>query len=320
MDVLTQAVLGAATAGAAAPRRELRVAAAAGAFAGVLPDADAFIRSAADPLVTLEYHRHFTHALAFVPVGALLAALLLAPLLASRIGFPRLYGYCFLGYGLAGLLDACTSYGTHLLWPLSDARIAFGWVSIVDPLFTLALLVPLGLALRARRRGLATAGLVLGALYLGVAALQHQRAAQALHEHVAARGQAAQRALVKPTFANIVLWRGLYLADGRLHTAAIRVLHDVQVTPGEQAPLATPEGAGAEQRFAALSDGWVVRHPEDPRRLGDARFAMLPTSLRPLWGIERGDDGRARLFTDRRLSAEERGRFLALLLGRGAPP
>ncbi len=40
----------------------------------VIPDMDVLIRSASDPLLAIEYHRHFTHALAFIPVGGLIAA------------------------------------------------------------------------------------------------------------------------------------------------------------------------------------------------------------------------------------------------------
>ena len=76
-------------AGAGAPREELRRAAFIGLVAGVLADADVFIR-ADDPLIVLEYHRHFTHALLFVPVGALIAALLCWPL-RGGLGFARIY-------------------------------------------------------------------------------------------------------------------------------------------------------------------------------------------------------------------------------------
>ena len=50
-----------------------RTPAIAGAAAGVLPDADALIQSGADALLVLDCHRHFTHALAFVPSGAMVA-------------------------------------------------------------------------------------------------------------------------------------------------------------------------------------------------------------------------------------------------------
>ncbi len=318
MDILTQGVLGAAMASGAAPRGELRAAAVTGFAAGLVADADALIRSGGDPLVTLEYHRHFTHALAFIPLGALTAAVLLSPFLVRRLGFPRLYLYALLGYALSGVLDAFTSYGTHLLWPFSDVRVALNLVSIVDPLFTLALLVPLAFALIRRRNAFARAGLVLGALYLGAAGLQQQRAHEALLALAKARGHETERILVKPTFANIVLWRGLYVSGGTVHAAGIRAGSDVRVYPGESADLATEPGTDAEARFAALSDGWVVHHPEAPRRLGDARFAMLPTSLRPLWGIEPAAGGGVAFVTDRQLTREERARFTDMLLGREA--
>jgi len=40
------------------------------------------------------------------------------------------------------------------------------------------------------------------------------------------------------------------------------------------------------KRFELFSDGFLVWHPEHPNVLGDLRYAMLPTSIRPLWGIK----------------------------------
>lgn len=317
MDIVTQGFLGAALASSAAPPRELRTAAVVGLAAGMLADVDAFIRSASDPLLTLEYHRHFTHALAFVPLGALIAALLLWPLLRTRLVFARLYLYALLGYCLSGFLDACTSYGTHVLWPFSDARTAFNIIAIVDPLFTLALLVPLVLALRRRQRKLAVVGLGLAALYLGVGVLQHHRALHALEQLAEKRGHSPQRMLVKPTFANLLLWRGLYIADGEVHADAIRAGLDVRSYPGESAALAEPSEQGAESRFATFTDGWLIRHPDQPARLGDARYAMLPTGLRPMWSLDQSSTT-PRLVTDRSMSQLERRRFIDMLLGRSA--
>lgn len=318
MDILTQGVLGATMAACAAPARELRLAAGCGFAAGLLADADALIRSGADPLLTLEYHRHFSHAVAFIPVGALVAALLLWPFLRQRLRFRRLYLYTVLGYCLSGLLDACTSYGTHLLWPFSDERTAFNIIAIVDPLFTLALLVPLGLALRARRHTLALYGVMLGAVYLGVGLVQQERALAAVERVAAERGHAPERLLAKPTFANLLLWRGLYTAGGRVHAVAIRAGREVSTYPGASAPLATPRSEDAEARFAVFADGWLVRHPDGSGRLGDARYAMLPTGLRPMWSVETGNTG-TRLVTDRSMADTERRRFTDMLLGRLAP-
>ena len=43
-----------------------------------------------------------------------------------------------LGYGTGGLLDTCTSYGTHLLWPFSTTPMAWSIIAIVDPVFTVS--------------------------------------------------------------------------------------------------------------------------------------------------------------------------------------
>jgi len=120
LDPLTQGLAGALAAQAGAPGRRMRIAAAAGGLAGMAPDLDVLIRSARDSLLAIEYHRHFTHALAFIPLGGLTVALVLWwPLRRLRpgLGFVSLYLWCLLGYASHGLLDTMTSYCTRLLWP-----------------------------------------------------------------------------------------------------------------------------------------------------------------------------------------------------------
>ena len=124
------------------PRQTRRLAAGIGAAAGLLPDTDALIQSGGDALLVLDYHRHFSHALAFVPFGALIAALLLWPLLRRRTSFAALYAYSSCGYLPHPLLDACTSYGTHLWLPFSQRKEAWNLIAVVDPAFTLLLAVP----------------------------------------------------------------------------------------------------------------------------------------------------------------------------------
>ncbi len=53
--------------------------------------------------------------------------------------------------------------------------------------------------------------------------------------------------------------------------------------------------------------------------LGDVRYSMVPTSARPLWGIELDPDqpgSHARYAFYREMSKDERERFVAMLLGR----
>ena len=331
MDILTHGLLGASLAQSAAQPREARIAAGVGLAAGLLADADALIRSSSDPLLELEFHRHFTHALAFVPVGALIAAAILWPFLRRRIAFPRLYLYAFLGYALAGFLDACTSYGTHLFWPFSGERVAWNLVSIVDPVFTLLLAVPLAVGIARRQPHVARVGLVLAAGYLALAYVQHERAESAARALAVERGLRAERLLVKPTFGNILLWRSIVVAEGRMYVDGIRVGPGAaRIYRGESAALFDPardlawapaESSARRQaeRFVRFADGYATRHPSRPELVGDARYAMLPTAIAPLWGIvyeaERPDAG-VRFVTNRALTPETRQRFFDMLLGR----
>jgi inner membrane protein len=332
MDILTHGILGGTLAQSAAPSRETRIAAGVGLGAGMLADADALIRSPGDPLLVIEYHRHFTHALVFVPFGALIAAGLLWPLLRKRIAFPRLYLYGLLGYSLAGFLDACTSYGTHLFWPFSGERIAWSIISIFDPVFTLLLAVPLLIGVVKRRAGAARIGLVLAAAYLAVGVVQHQRAAEVAAALAAGRGHEPEWLLVKPTIGNLLLWRSVYVLGGRAHTDGVRVgwPGTSRVYPGESVALFdadcdlawAPPGSRARidtERFLEFSDGFAAPHPRRPDFLGDIRYAMLPTTIAPLWGIVHDSadpDAPVKFATDRTLTPDMRRRFMDMLLGR----
>jgi len=332
MDILTQGLLGAALAQTATRPNELRLATGVGFAAGLLADADVLISSGADPLLMLEYHRHFSHALLFIPLGALIAALLLRLALGARLPFSRLYLFCLLGYSLSGLLDACTSYGTYLLWPFLDQRIAFHIIAIIDPLFTAALLLGAAYAWRTRRRIGAYLGLALAGAYLAFAWVQHERVETAARQLAAQRGHAPERVLVKPTLGNVILWRSLYQHGGQVQVDAIRLTPGgaARIYPGGGIRLfdATRDALDLPrdsrqyrdvERFVRLSDGFVAIDAARPHILADVRYANLPDSLRPLWGLELDPaqpEQHAHYKFYRDLSPENRRRFIDLLLGR----
>ncbi len=334
MDLLTQGLLGGATALSLADRKHSGPAAGTGFVAAMLADADILIRSGDDPLLNVEFHRHFTHSLVFIPLGALIAAAILYPLLRARLEFKWIYLYALLGYATAGLLDACTSYGTQLLWPFSDARISWSVIAIVDPVFTLALLIGLIVGLRRAQATPARVALGLAGAYLLIGAWQHHQALEAARELAASRGHAAERILVKPTLANLVLWRSVYESGDRFHVDAIRIAPGpARVYPGGSARRFSRERDRPDlpanstlardiERFARLADGFVVADPGRDRVLTDVRYSMLPTTLAPLWGLDLNVASPAQHanFVNYRDRPDELGElFVAMLLGRDLP-
>jgi inner membrane protein len=299
MDLLTQGLVGSAVAQSFAEPKAQGRAAWCGAVAGMAPDLDALIRSSADPLLNLDYHRHFSHSLAFIPVGATLVALLIWWLSRRRFDFREIWQACMLGYGTHGLLDACTSYGTHLFWPFGLERVSGNLVSIVDPLFSLPLLVLLILGMKRRQLWYPRAASICCLSYLLFAFTQHRQAESAQAALIDRRDHTAARQIVKPSIGNVFLHRSVYLHDGVYYVDAIHVCPGLtpKIYPGGEievyeipnadlAPSANPRMAKDVARFARLSDGFLGQHPEAADVIGDVRYGMLPTSTVPLWGIK----------------------------------
>jgi len=331
MDILTQSLLGGVLAQSVAGKDENKRAALVGVVAGLLADADILISSSNDPLLNIEYHRHFSHSLLFIPFGAAIAFLLLRPFMRWYLSPKRLYIYCLAGYSMSGLLDACTSYGTHLLWPFSDERIAWNIISIIDPVFTVLLFVTLVLGLRIKRWRVAVTGLVLSLMYLGLGFVQLQRAQDMTHALVSARQHTAEQLLVKPTLGNLLLWRSVYIHDDRIYVDAVRVglVSNSQIYEGEsvlhfkqERDLPDLDHTSALhddiQRFVTFSDGFVAFDPGQENVLGDIRYSMLPNNTKPLWGIVINSEqpevhADYRFFRDGRKSVRQT--FVNMLLG-----
>lgn len=308
MDPVSQAVVGAAAAQVATTGRLGKLAFACGAVGGVLPDIDVVIRSVTDPLLAVEMHRHFTHSLALVPVGGAIAAL---PFLLKRDNRRRagpILAACTLGYASHAPLDVLTSYGTLWWWPFSRARLELDWMSIVDPLFTLPLLLLTVLAAVRTSRWLAHAAAFFALAYIALGGALHHRALTVQQGLAAARGHAIERGRVMPTLGNVLAWRSVYVADGQIHADAIRVtpLGATAVIEGQRVPLLTapPAESTADEalaarfardfaRFAWFADGFVARDPADPSALGDMRYSLATEGFEPLWGIRFHVDGRA---------------------------
>jgi len=299
MDPITQSALGAALAQSVARPEALRKATLAGLLGGFLPDADVLIRSPSDPLLFLDYHRQFTHSLVFIPIGGAITAALCMLLLRGRATFRQLLLPASLGWATHGLLDACTSYGTYLYWPFDLERVAWHVISIIDPIFTVALV--LGAVLAARRKACrpARAALVFAGAYLGLCSLQGHRAQSIQHDLVVERGHEARRAEVKPSLGNNILFRSFYEYEGRFHVDAVRVpwIGKARVYPGSSWPALVLEDFQASHSLSALHIADIERFRyfsadylvEDPRREGvisDFRYAAVPNDIAPLWGVD----------------------------------
>lgn len=149
MDSLTQIVLGASMGEVALGKKIGNKALLYGAIAGTIPDLDVLASHFTDTVSALSIHRGFTHSIVFSVVFSIVFGWFV-----SRYeSYKNVKGWIwlfFLTFITHPILDAHTTWGTQLFWPL-DIRLAFKNIFVVDPLYTLPFLICLILVLRQKR-------------------------------------------------------------------------------------------------------------------------------------------------------------------------
>ena len=243
------------------------------------------------------------------------------------------YLACLMGYATHGLLDACTSYGTQLLWPFSNARIAWDTMSIVDPLFTVPLVVLVVAASRSKRVWLSWLACAWMLSFFAFGWLQQERALQAASQVAQIRGHEPLRLSVKPSFANLLVWKAIYEFDGYYYVDAVRVGTRAHWYPGARVrkldlardfPGLGPATRQAQdiERFRWFSDDYLSVMEESPR-IVDIRYSLVPNEIDPMWGIDidaTDPDSHVAWWSSRELTEIKQGAFFGMVLGLGGVP
>jgi inner membrane protein len=210
MDSLSQAALGAAIGVAVMGRRTKPwKAAVVGALVATLPDLDSFYDHG-DPVSNMTYHRANSHALFWQTLASLPIAFVAAKGLREMHQFGRWWLTVWLALATHALLDWMTVYGTQLGLPFTDTPFAVGSMFIIDPLYTLALLIGIVAALSLRdTRGWRwnMAGLIVSTAYLGWSVAAQHYVKDVAEESLREQGHQVERLLVTPAALNTVLWR-----------------------------------------------------------------------------------------------------------------
>ena len=295
MDPITQGTVGAAFAQSTANKNNILRIGVIGFLAGLAPDLDVLIRSSNDPILFLEYHRQFSHSLFFIPFGSLIVALLIFPLVKKSMSLKTVYIASFLGYATHGLLDACTSYGTQLFWPFSNERVTWNNISIVDPLFTIPILILVGTAIKTRKKLFSFFAIGWATFYLSLGFVQYERALSTAIELANSRGHNAERLTLKPSFGNLILWKSIYQHEEKFYVDAIRTVRSSTWCSGEnirmfdyQYHLPSLDKDSQQrndiERFRWFSQDYLGFDKEE-NLVTDVRYSMIPNKIAPMWGL-----------------------------------
>ena len=330
MDPLSQGTVGAAFAQSTANKNNIFKIGIIGFLAGLAPDLDVLIRSLNDPILFLEYHRQFTHSLFFIPFGSLIVALLLFPLVKRSMRFKTVYLASLLGYATHGLLDACTSYGTQLFWPFSNERVTWNNISIIDPLFTIPILILVGTAIKTRKRLFSFFAIGWVTFYLSLGFVQYERTLLTAIELAHSRGHNAERLTLKPSFGNLILWKSIYQHEEKFYVDAIRTVRLSTWCSGEnirmfdyQQHLPDLDEDSQQkkdiERFRWFSQDYLG-FDEEKNLVTDVRYSMIPNQIAPMWGLVIDDqqdvNEHAIWWTSRSLDQSQLDLFKEMLSGK----
>ena len=211
MDSLTQIVLGAAVGEAVLGKKVGNKAMLYGAIAGTIPDLDVIARYFTDTVTATEWHRGFSHSILF--------SMLFAPLFGwfiwklnsnSNATWKNWSWLVFWGLFTHPILDAFTTWGTQLFWPLKT-RLAFQNIFVIDPLYTIPFLIFLILAMRQKktapkRRKYNLIGIAISSAYLLLSLVLKGVAYGKFQDSLKNQNIAYTQMDIRPTPFNTVLW------------------------------------------------------------------------------------------------------------------
>ena len=256
-----------------------------GAGLGTLPDLDVFI-DFGGAVENYTYHRGFSHSLfVLAPLSALIWLLLRrwwAPVRDKPLRWLAAISLALLTHPL---IDAHTAYGTQLFWPLTVPPTSWATLFIIDPLYTLPLLVGV-LVAAINRKVSGTAlrvGLVVSTIYLGWSWVAQATVSRNVEDALASMQLQGAPVFLTPTPFNTLLWRAVVITDH----GYLEGFDSLMVDEGTMRFTAYPsetdtiEGAGdiwAVSRLRWFAQDFVKAHIDNDRLvISDLRMGQEPT-------------------------------------------
>ncbi len=289
MDSLTQIVLGAAVGEAVLGKKVGNKAMLYGAIAGTIPDLDIFTSYFTDPITATEWHRGFSHSILFSVLFAPVFGYLISKIERKQEATWKNWSWLmFWGFITHPLLDAHTTWGTQLFWPL-DLRLAYKNIFVIDPLYTLPFLVCVILAMRKKRTSPSRKkynklGLILSSSYLIITLILKGISYAKFINNLKEQQISYQRIDTRPSPFNTILWSAIIEQEdaylmGEYSFFDSKPIH-FKSYPKNHELLGNLSKEDKIQRLIKIAENWyTVTEKEGQLYINDLRFGLM--SLAP---------------------------------------
>ena len=283
MDSFTQIALGIAVAEVCAGKKLKNKTFLYGAILGTLPDLDVVFGMFLNPVDAVLIHRGISHSLLLFLLVSPLLGLLISKIEKQKINFFTATNMVFWTLLTHVLLDMFTSWGTQILWPL-EHRFALKTIFVIDPLYTLPLLIALVIVWKTKIESLRykyiKRGLVISSSYLLLSSFTKLYAVTQFEKALTKQRIPYSEIIVKPTAFNLILW------NANVATTDNYLLSDYSLFDTQPISfVAYSKNNALEKRLTGntdfeklkkASEGWyIISQKEGNLYFNDLRFGLL---------------------------------------------
>lgn len=168
-------------------------------------------------------------------------------------------------------------------------------------------------------------------VYLIIGGIQKDRAETAGLELAKERQHTPVVLEVKPTLANLLVWKVVYEVNQTYFVDAIRVGVNTKAYSGDsiakldvatdlQWVVQDSQQMIDVERFSRFSNGYLALDPDNQHRIIDVRYSMVPNQIDALWSIELSQSANisdhVKYLVDRESTPASIKTFTRMLLGR----
>ncbi|MDR6968553.1 inner membrane protein [Flavobacterium arsenatis] len=283
MDSFTQIVLGIATAELCAGEKLQRKTFLYGAILGTIPDLDVVVGQFMNPVDGVAIHRGLSHSLLFFIGLSPMLGWAISKFEKGKISFKSATTMAFWCLITHVLLDLFTSWGTQIFWPIPD-RIALKTIFVIDPLYTLPLMVSLMMAWRKKtfslRKKYVLRGIYISSLYLLLTSGLKLYALNQFEDALKKQKIEYSTLIVKPTAFNCILWNANVATNNAYLLGDFSLFDSKPITFETYAKnnklTKELEGNPDFETLKEVSEGWfIVTKIDNLYYFNDLRFGLL---------------------------------------------
>jgi inner membrane protein len=287
MDTITHTVIGACMGEAIAGKQLGKKAMLWGALANNFPDVDVIAGLWENETHSLLVHRGITHSIFCNLILSFVFAWIFQKLYHKQeVSYRRWLILFGSGLFLHIILDAFTAYGTGWFEPFSHYRVTFNTIFILDPVFTLPVLISTIALLILRRQSQKRErwwkiGLGLSSVYLVIIIINKLYVNRVVRTNILEQNIAATDFMATPTALNNLLWYIVIKGENEQHVAYFSLLDKSKTLSFEtfkthDSLLGFPCDEESVKDLKQFSRGfYVVKLESDTIVFSDIRFGQL---------------------------------------------